>query len=131
MPETHEALTWIGNRVDDVYGARVGKIEDAYVDAESGAVVWLLVRLGRFGDRHTLMPTEDAVAGAGHVWVPFERRQVQSAPAVPPGEPLTCFEDLALAAHYGLEDARRSEIRDDEITAFPAGAAREHSFSAR
>lgn len=131
MPEIHEALTWIGNRVDDVYGARVGKIEDAYVDAESGAAVWLLVRLGRFGDEHTLVPCDDAVAGAGHVWVPLERRQVKSAPAIRPGDALTRAQDLAVAAHYGVETLRAAEIGEAEVTAVPAGAAREHSFASR
>lgn len=122
MPVLHEALSWIGNRVDDVYGARVGKIEDAYVDRSGGEPVWLLVRLGRFGDEHTLIPVGEAVAGPGHVWVPYERRQVKSAPAVTPGEPLGRELDLSIAAHYGLEDRRLAEIGDagPETTATPA-----------
>ena len=91
-PSLNEALGWIGSRVDDIYGANVGRLEDVWIDPGTGAPRWLLVKEGRFGGRTTLIPFEDATAGAGHVWVPYEREIVGAAPgdragsaAHPPG----------------------------------------------
>ena len=66
-PSLNEALGWIGSRVDDIYGASVGRLEDVWIDPGTGVPRWLLVKEGRFGGRTTLIPFEDATAGAGHV----------------------------------------------------------------
>lgn len=99
-PKLNEALGWIGSRVDDVYGAQVGRLEDVWIDPGTGAPRWLLVNEGRFGGRTTLIPFEDATAGAGHVWVPYERDVVSAAPAVVAGAPLTQQVEAALRTHY-------------------------------
>ena len=88
-PSLNEALGWIGSRVDDIYGANVGRLEDVWIDPGTGAPRWLLVKEGKFGGRTTLIPFEDATAGAGHVWVPYEREIVRTAPEIAPGAPLT------------------------------------------
>ncbi len=99
-PGLNEALGWIGSRVDDVYGASVGRLEDIWIDPGTGDPRWLLVKEGRFGGRSTLIPFEDASAGAGHVWVPYERDVVRGAPEVEPGAPLTQQVESALRDHY-------------------------------
>jgi sporulation protein YlmC with PRC-barrel domain len=109
-PSLNEALGWIGSRVDDIYGAGVGRIEDVWIDPGTGAPRWLLVKEGRFGGRSTLIPFEDATAGAGHVWVPYERDVVREAPEVQPGAPLTQELETALRAHYSAT-APRSATR--------------------
>ena len=57
-PSLNEALGWIGSRVDDIYGAGVGRLEDVWIDPGTGAPRWLLVKEGRFGGRSTLVPFE-------------------------------------------------------------------------
>lgn len=99
-PKLNEALGWIGSRVDDIYGAGVGRLEDVWIDPGTGVPRWLLVREGRFDGRTTLIPFEDATAGAGHVWVPYEREVVAAAPEVEPGAPLTQHIEAALRTHY-------------------------------
>lgn len=99
-PSLNDALGWIGSRVDDIYGTGVGRLEDVWIDPGTGAPKWLLVKEGRFGGRTTLIPFEDATAGAGHVWIPYERDVVRDAPAVTPGAPLTQAVETALRAHY-------------------------------
>jgi sporulation protein YlmC with PRC-barrel domain len=88
-PTLQQALRWIGSRVDDIYGASVGKLEDIWMDPDTGEPLWLLVRDGRIGGRHTLVPFAQAASGAGHVWIPFEREVVRGAPAVRPSAPLS------------------------------------------
>jgi hypothetical protein len=118
-PSLNEALGWIGSRVDDIYGANVGRLDDVWIDPGTGVPRWLLAKEGRFGGRSTLIPFEDATAGAGHVWVPYERDVVRNAPEVLPGAPLTQELETALRAHYSA-NAPRSATREP-------GAAREGS----
>lgn len=109
-PSLNEALGWIGWRVDDIYGANVGRLDDVWIDPGTGSPRWVLVGEGRFGGRSTLIPFEDATAGAGHVWVPYERDIVRAAPEVEAGAPLTQELETALRAHYSAS-AQRSATR--------------------
>ncbi|MGH2961968.1 MAG: PRC-barrel domain-containing protein [Solirubrobacterales bacterium] len=108
-PGVEEITRWVGARLDEIGGASVGRIEGAYVDAQSGEPVWLLVRVGRFG-RRCLVPARDAVAGAGHVWVPYPRDLLRGAPRVEPGEPLDIERERELSSHYGFP--RAAELAD-------------------
>ena len=112
MLDLSEALAWTGVRVDDVYGARVGTVEDVYVDHETDAPRWILVKMGRFSDAHALLPLRDAVAGAGHVWIPYEKDLIRRAPQIPAGMPITQELECALCAHYGVMSSRGAEIAE-------------------
>jgi hypothetical protein len=123
-PSAADAATWAGYRLDEVAGANVGKVEGAYVDAENGKLEWLLARMGRFG-HHCLIPARDAVAGVGHVWVPYDRDQIRRAPKIEPKATLTQERELELLVHYGVggDAGRAAEIAgadSDAITAKPA-----------
>lgn len=94
----------MGFRVDDIYGGLIGTLEDILVD-DNGQPRWLLIREGRFGGRHrhTLIPFEDATAGAGHVWVPYEREVVRSAPDAVASAELTEKREARFRRHYWLQ----------------------------
>jgi hypothetical protein len=92
---------WGGFKLDDIGGSSVGKVEGAYVDDETGEPEWLLARMGRFG-HHCLVPARDAVAAAGHVWVPYGRDQIRKAPRQEPGKPLERDIEQALLEYYGV-----------------------------
>jgi sporulation protein YlmC with PRC-barrel domain len=118
-----DTRTWAGHQLDDRSGTAVGRIEGVLVDAERGAVEWLLVRSGRFGQR-ALVPARDAVAAVDRVWVPFDAERIRAAPKAS-GAALTQADELALLAHYGLAGpaGRAAEIagRDPAgVTALPA-----------
>ena len=132
-PGLNEALAWIGSRVDDIYGADVGRLEDVWIDPGTGAPRWLLVNEGRFGGRTTLIPFEDATAGAGHVWVPYESEIVRGAPEIEPGAPLTHQVEASLRAHYAGFSPGTAAQRSEPFDAGPApsrGAGRRHDPSA-
>ena len=99
-PNLSDALGWIGSRVDDIYGAAVGRLEDVWIDPGTGTPRWLLVKEGRFNGRTTLIPFEDATAGAGHVWIPYEREAIRAAPEIEPGAPLTQQVESELRDHF-------------------------------
>src|SRR5947207_2808402 len=100
-PTLQEALRWVGFRVDDIYGAGVGRVEDVWVDPDTGTPRWILVKEGRFNGRLHLIPFNDATAGAGHVWVPYEREVIRSSPPVGP-EGLSAQREVALRQHYRM-----------------------------
>jgi hypothetical protein len=103
--ELSEALDWIGTRVDDVYGGRLGKLVDVYVEEGTTEPAWLVVQLGRFGGERVCVPTVDVMYGGGRLWVPFEREAVKNSPPLPEDAPLTAIQDTVLREHYGMDPA--------------------------
>jgi hypothetical protein len=71
-----EALSWLGMRIDDAYGAHVGAVRDVYLEMD-GSPRWIFT-----GRQRVLIPADDAIAGAGRVWVPYERTHILGAPRV-------------------------------------------------
>lgn len=71
-----DALSWLGMRIDDAYGARVGAVHDVYLEAD-GAARWIFT-----GRRRVLIPAWDAIAGGGRVWVPYTLEVIEAAPRV-------------------------------------------------
>jgi len=99
-PTLGEARTWIGQRVVDSVGRGIGRLDDVWVDAESGAPAWLLLRWGRFNGRLNLIPFDGATTGADQVWVPFDRDLVRSSPEIGSREILTGSLGRKLRSHY-------------------------------
>lgn len=123
-PAADDVRGWAGNRLDEIGGGNVGKIEGLYADESSGAPEWLLARMGRFG-HYTLIPARDAVEGVGRVWVPYTREQIRRAPRAEPGSPLTVATERELLGHYGIAvDAGRAaeleQLGEGAISARPA-----------
>src|SRR5437764_14802078 len=82
------AQGWVGSRLDDVYGAKVGKVKGAYLDRESLQPLWLIVRLG-IAAQYVAIPVAEASAGGGRVWVPYERSQIRSSPHIVTSRPMS------------------------------------------
>ena len=101
-----EARTWIGSKVTDQNRSGIGRLEDVWVDTESGEPAWLLVREGRFGrTRRRLVPFSGATAAGGQVWLPHERATVRSSPEIGAREILTADLGKTLRRHYGVYTA--------------------------
>jgi hypothetical protein len=122
---TQEASSWIGDRLDEMAGVGVGRVEGLLVDALNGETEWLLVRRGRMGTC-CAVPAREAVGAAGHVWAPWKRGTIRSSSEVEPGASLAVAEELALCAHYGIGEGvgRAAELAGrprSELSARPAG----------
>lgn len=121
----------LGQRVDDTYGARIGRVEGVYVDAKDGEPRWLLVRRGRMTGEWAIVPSGDYVAGGGHVWLPIERDVIRSAPVPEERGPLTARAERRLCDHYGTVTAQRaSEIAGSEEHATTAELLTESTVNA-
>jgi PRC-barrel domain len=118
LPTLAEARGWIGFRVDEIGGSSIARVQDVYVDQESGEPVWLVIKLGRFG-KLTALPLRDCAGGTGHLWAAYPRELIRGAPTVEPQTPLTREQELELCAHFGIHDG---QARAGEIEGRPEGA---------
>ena len=101
LPSAEEASAWVGSRVDEIDGTAVGKLESLLVDADDGSPTWFVIRRGRLGHRSAI-PVEFVAPGVGHVWTPFSRETIQSAPEVTRDQGLSRDLERDLAAHFGI-----------------------------
>jgi hypothetical protein len=117
--------SWVGFDLDDSGGSRVGVVQGAYADAESGERSWLVAGLGRRRSKLVAIPASDCAAAGGRVWVAHDKEAMRSAPAVDPGRPLLREHELAICAHFGIGESvgRAAEVagRDEgAVTSKPA-----------
>jgi hypothetical protein len=124
-PSLEQARTWIGNMVDDLGGAGVGQVHGFFVDADSGAPTWLIVKQGRAKSTLVVAPLRDCAAAAERVWVAQEREKIRRAPIVDPARPLLREHELTISAHYGASEnvGRAAEVvgrPEGSVTSQPA-----------
>jgi uncharacterized protein (TIGR02271 family) len=98
-----EAYGWRGRTVVDRDGDKIGKLDEVYLDEQTGRPEWALVNTGMFGTKSSFVPLAGAAADGDDVRVQFEKAQVKDAPNVDQGQELTQDEESALYSHYGLD----------------------------
>jgi sporulation protein YlmC with PRC-barrel domain len=92
-----------GATMVDKEGARIGKVEDVFLDRQTGRPAWAAVKTGLFGHKRTLVPITDAFLNPNaEVQVPFAKAQIRNAPSIEPGEPLTPELERSIWEHYGI-----------------------------
>lgn len=102
------AFAWVGHRVQDVHGARLGRVVGLVVDRQSGRPQWLLVE--ERPDRFRCVPLTGVVAGGGRVTVPFGRDVYRSAPLAPPDGALTPRQERELCRAYRVDPTRGAKL---------------------
>jgi sporulation protein YlmC with PRC-barrel domain len=103
-PDIDTALDWQGRTVVDRSGEKIGKLEEIFLDAESGIPAWGAVVSGLFGRRQSLVPLGEVdAAGADELRVPFDKEHVLAAPQAEPDVELSRDEEEALYGHYGFD----------------------------
>jgi hypothetical protein len=124
-PSLEEARSWVGDGVDDLSGSGVGQVHGLFVDADSGAPTWLIVKQGRVKSTLVAAPLRDCAAAGGRVWIAQEREKLRSAPIVDPTRPLLREHELTICAHYAIGETvgRAAEVADrpeSSVTSQPA-----------
>jgi uncharacterized protein (TIGR02271 family) len=111
MAQTEEAVaSWRGRNAVDNDGDKIGKIEEIYMDAETGKPEWLAVKTGMLGTKVSFIPIAEASEAGDEVRVPYDKQQVKDAPNAEADGELSQQEEAALYRHYGLD---YSEYRSD------------------
>lgn len=109
MPHVHEVAApqhqrerWVGRRVVEADGTRIGTVVDIYADPQGPT--WALVRERRFGGWRRVVPIDAARSSAVGIVVPYTRATVRGAPVIERGHP-SPQEGQRLTAHYDGRDA--------------------------
>jgi uncharacterized protein (TIGR02271 family) len=98
-----EAYDWRGRTVVDSDGDKIGKLDEIYLDQETGRPEWALVNTGLFGSKSTFIPLSGASPSGEDVTVAYDKATVKDAPGVEPDGELSHEEESELYRHYGLE----------------------------
>lgn len=111
MPTITELESWTGIDVVGPDGERIGRLDHAYVDRETGEPTFLALQAGFLDLGSALVPArgahrteDDAIA------VEFDTAAVKAAPHVKAGEELTAEEETRLFEHYGLGGAGHASV---------------------
>lgn len=105
--------------VYDRDGQKVGRVQQVYLDDDSGRPSWVTVNTGLFGTNESLIPVGDARINDDVLQVPFDKSVIKDAPNFDPGHHLDERDEDRLYDYYGIGHAggqREGEYRDDDGT---------------
>jgi uncharacterized protein (TIGR02271 family) len=102
MAQVTETYEWRGRELVTSDGDKIGKLEEIYLDSDSGAPEWATVTTGLFGSQQNFLPLAEAEPVRGKVVVPYSKDQVKDAPSIDPDGELSREDEARLYSHYGL-----------------------------
>ncbi|MEU7133224.1 PRC-barrel domain-containing protein [Streptomyces sp. NPDC046261] len=92
----------IGRKAFDRDGAKIGTVDEVYLDDATGEPEWAAVRTGLFG-RDAFVPLEPSRVEGDVLRIPYDRALIREAPGFGVGRHLSPEQELQLYHHYGLE----------------------------
>jgi uncharacterized protein (TIGR02271 family) len=116
-PTLDDVKTWRGRQVVGPDGEKVGKLQDIYLDRQSGEPEWAAVSTGLFGTRVSFVPLEGASAGGEEVRVAYDKETIKNAPNIDPDGELSPMEERQLYEHYGRSFGDWSDETEDRTEA--------------
>lgn len=94
---------WHGKTLVDVEGAKIGKLQDVYVDVETDVPQFATVKEGLIGRHLTFVPLGGIKVGPDELHVAVYKSQVEAAPDIElHGEELSQADESTLYHHYEL-----------------------------
>src|SRR3954453_13856710 len=97
------AQEWRGCTVMDRSGDKIGKLDEIYLDQQTGRPEWALVNTGMFGSRSSFVPLSGAAQANDNVIVEWDKARVKDAPNIDADGELSQEEEAQLYRHYGLD----------------------------
>ncbi|MFI9723499.1 PRC-barrel domain-containing protein [Streptomyces sp. NPDC052396] len=111
----------IGRKAYDRDGAKIGTVDEVYLDDATGEPEWAAVRTGLFG-RDAFVPLEPSRLVGDTLRIPYERALIRQAPDLGVGRHLSPEQELRLYHHYRLGlPADASRPSGDGFPGSPAG----------
>jgi sporulation protein YlmC with PRC-barrel domain len=104
----------IGRKAFDRTGARIGTIDEVYLDDATGEPEWAAIRTGLFS-RDAFVPLEPSELIDGSLHVPYDRALIRRAPDLGVGRHLSPEQELRLYHHYGLDVAAPPPLPDHDF----------------
>ena len=117
---------WQGRTIVGSDEEKIGKIDEIYLDQETGKPEWATVKAGLFGGKSHFVPLAGASSAGEDVRVSVSKDQVKDAPGVEADGQLSQQEEARLFEHYGVP-----YTNDGSVTAqgTPAGDGGGHDRS--
>lgn len=104
--------SWRGQKVIDPDGEELGKLEEVWVDGDSGTPLLISVKAGLLGRRSALVPIDEAKVARDYVRVAYAKDAVHRAGVTRHGDQAPGREELeAVGGAYGLRFADRVQLR--------------------
>jgi uncharacterized protein (TIGR02271 family) len=104
MQTLQDVQKWRGLKAVDANGDKVGKVDEIYLDRQSGEPEWVTVNTGLFGTKTSFVPISDASATGGEVRLSYTKDQIKDAPSIDADGALSTEEEQRLYSHYGRGD---------------------------
>lgn len=111
-----EAYDWENREVVGSEGEKIGKVDQVYLDEQTGQPEWLSVNTGMFGLKSSFVPLQGATPDGESVRVAYTKDQVSDAPGIKPDEELSGEEEQELWGHYGLDYGSTSNGETEDGT---------------
>ncbi|MGD3105933.1 MULTISPECIES: PRC-barrel domain-containing protein [unclassified Streptomyces] len=92
----------IGRKAFDRNGAKIGTIDEVYLDDATGEPEWAAVRTGLFS-RDAFVPLEPSEMVGDSLRIPYDRKLIKDAPDFGVGRHLSPEQELQLYHHYRLD----------------------------
>ena len=102
MSDMTEAYDWQGRTVVGSNGEKIGKVDEVYLDQNSGKPEWATVKSGLFGSKSNFVPLASATTSGEDVSVQVTNDQVKDAPGVEADGELSQDEERKLFEHYNV-----------------------------
>lgn len=102
MHTTTDVQGWIGRQLIGNDHDKIGKVDEVYVDRESGEPKFLAVKTGLFGSNVSFVPIEEARGSGDQVTVPYTKDQIKDAPNVDADGEISRSEEQRIYEHYNL-----------------------------
>lgn len=83
-------------------GEKIGRVEEVFVDDETGHPEWIGLGTGFFGTKRVLVPVAGASTREGGVLVPYSKDHVKDTPDID-DDHIDHETERLLYSHYGLE----------------------------
>jgi uncharacterized protein (TIGR02271 family) len=99
---TQDVLSLRGEELHGRDGEKIGKVEEIYLDNDTGQPEWALVTTGLFGTKQSFVPISDVSRSGDGITVPFDKATVKDAPTIDPDGRLSEQEEQQLYRHYGM-----------------------------
>jgi uncharacterized protein (TIGR02271 family) len=93
---------WIGHDLVDDDGDRIGRIDDVYVDEDTGVPEWVAVHTGLFGTRISFVPLSGLSSDGDVLVSPWDKSTIKDSPNAEADGQLSQEEEARLYDHYGM-----------------------------
>jgi uncharacterized protein (TIGR02271 family) len=102
-----------GEEVVDRDGDKIGKLDEIYLDQQTGEPAWALVKTGLFGSASTFVPLAGASREDDALRVAYEKDLVKDAPNMEADGQLSPEDEAKLYRHYSLEYGDSADTHGD------------------